>query len=176
MTGSDRAQLVGMAQQAWLLKRVVHVMNLVSEEYDQPWWRSKRSWFLVFRSCFYLIKQYKPISSAEATKTLSPAGETEIGRWNEIYKASERERLEQDYDRVGFSIATVALKDEYAAKRVAQPSAPAPDPAPLPELNRADMEVWQKDREDEEKYIEAWRQVLPTLRATRTRRRKQRIR
>ena len=114
--------------------------------------------------------------SAEATETLSAAGEIVIRRWDEAHKASERDRLEQDYDRVGFSIAKVALKDEYAAKQVAQSSAPPPGPAPLPELNLADMEVWQKAREDEEKYIEAWRQVLPTLRATRTRRRKQRIR
>lgn len=155
----------GGEEQAWLLAMITAVMNEISAEFGQPWWKSYAAWRLVFRSCFYLLKEYQPERRQPLHELLSGEGWQEVQRWNKSYADSERSRLEETLRRSDLRIARDVLKDEYAVRQLAEFEKEPADRAPPPNLAPSDMEKWAKEQAEEERKITVFRQVLPFLRA-----------
>lgn len=164
----------GGEEQAWLLAKVTAVMNEVSAELSQPWWKSYTGWQVVFRSCYYLIKQYRPQGRKPLQDLLTEDGWQEVQRWNETYADAERSRLEEVQRRIDLRITKDALKDEYATRQFADLEKEPADRAPPPNLAPSDMEIWAGRQAEIEQKVGLFRQVLPFLRSARRRRRNRR--
>jgi hypothetical protein len=161
----------GRDDQAWLLSQLAALMNEVSAEFNNAWWKSYTSWRLVFRCSFFLIKQHRPALRQPLDELLSTRGRKEVARWDREFAQMERALFEDEQRRVELRIAQEALKDDYAVQQLRELGEEPAERAPPPKLAPSDMEIWARRRAEDEQALIVFRQVLPILRAARHRRR-----
>lgn len=161
----------GGAEQARIITGLVSIMDEVSAEYGGPWWNYHSAWWLVRRACWYLILQYRP-DRPNLAELLSPRGKLTVQQWKDEYARHEKSRLEAEGHRLALAITHKVMRDPYTATRLLELEDAQLQPAPTPNLDDADKEIWLKMRNDEITMAGAWLQSLPILQAIRRRRRK----